>query len=70
MLYIFLQGVQAQTLATFYAAFEADKTIIPVLNKIDLKNANPDAVALQMQKAIDVVPSDILRVRQRTRAIC
>ncbi|OWA52150.1 Translation factor GUF1-like protein, mitochondrial [Hypsibius exemplaris] len=56
------QGVQAQTLATFYSAFEADKTIIPALNKIDLKHANPDAVAAQMKKALDIEPSEVLRI--------
>src|SRR3990170_8622158 len=35
-----VQGVQAQTMANFYLAFEQDLSIIPVLNKIDLPNAN------------------------------
>ena len=36
------QGVQAQTVANAYLAMEADLTIVPVLNKIDLPIARPD----------------------------
>ena len=36
------QGIQAQTLANFYSALEADLTIIPVINKIDLPSARTD----------------------------
>ncbi len=36
------QGVQAQTMANFYLAFDQDLTIIPVINKIDLPNADPE----------------------------
>jgi GTP-binding protein LepA len=35
------QGVQAQTVANFYLAFERDMAIIPVLNKIDLSTCVP-----------------------------
>ena len=59
---ILLQGVQAQTLANFYLAFEAELAIIPVMNKIDLKVARPDEVAKQMQTLFDIKESDILRV--------
>jgi len=38
------QGVEAQTLANFYLALEANLTIIPVINKIDLPSANADRV--------------------------
>lgn len=46
------QGIEAQTLANLYLALEHDLTIIPVINKIDLPNADPDKVK---QELIDVV---------------
>ncbi len=42
------QGIEAQTLATVYQAIAHDHTIIPVLNKIDLPSANPEAVRRQL----------------------
>lgn len=38
------QGVEAQTLANLYLALEHDLAVIPVINKIDLPNAEPDRV--------------------------
>jgi GTP-binding protein LepA len=46
------QGVEAQTLANLYLAVEADLTIIPIINKIDLPSADPDHV---MQEVEDVI---------------
>ena len=56
------QGVQAQTVANFYLAFEADLVVIPVLNKIDLKGARPDVAMAQMRKLFDIEPEDVLQV--------
>ena len=56
------KGVQAQTLANFYLAFESELTIIPVMNKIDLKVARPDEVSKQMQTMFDLKESEIIRV--------
>lgn len=56
------QGVQAQTFANFYLAFGNDLVIIPVLNKIDLKNANPEVVEKQLNNLFDIEKKDILRV--------
>ncbi len=44
------QGVEAQTLANLYLAMENDLEIIPVINKIDLPSADPEAVALQIEE--------------------
>ncbi len=46
------QGIEAQTLANLYLALEADLTIIPVINKIDLPSAEPERV---MQEVEDVI---------------
>jgi translation elongation factor EF-4 len=42
--------MQAQTVANFYLAFEQNLAIVPVLNKCDMTNAEPDQVADQMQQ--------------------
>ncbi len=44
------QGVEAQTLANLYLAMENDLEIVPVINKIDLPSADPEAVALQIDE--------------------
>ncbi|XP_068226597.1 translation factor GUF1, mitochondrial isoform X2 [Palaemon carinicauda] len=56
------EGVQAQTVANFYLAFANGLTIIPVLNKIDLKNANPEAVKEQMLNLFEIDPDDVLQI--------
>ncbi|KAK3740977.1 hypothetical protein RRG08_005668 [Elysia crispata] len=56
------QGVQAQTVANFYLAFEQNLKIIPVLNKIDLKNAQPEVVIEQMQNLFDVESDEVLKI--------
>lgn len=60
------QGVQAQTVANFYLAFSKDLVILPVLNKIDLKNAEPEVVANQLQALFDIDPSDVLKISAKT----
>ncbi|KAM5194830.1 translation factor GUF1, mitochondrial isoform 1-T2 [Mantella aurantiaca] len=56
------EGIQAQTVANFYLAFEAQLSIIPVINKIDLKNANPERVEKQIEKMFDIPASDCIRI--------
>ncbi len=48
------QGVEAQTLANTYLAMENDLTIVPVINKIDLKNADIDRTIEQMEHALAI----------------
>jgi len=56
------QGIEAQTLANLYQALDADLTIIPVINKIDLPSARPDEVAEDIGSLLGVDPADVLQV--------
>jgi GTP-binding protein LepA len=56
------QGIEAQTLANTYLALEANLEIIPVLNKIDLPSADPDAVAREIEDVVGLDASGVLRV--------
>ncbi|OMO79234.1 hypothetical protein CCACVL1_13826 [Corchorus capsularis] len=60
------QGVQAQTVANFYLAFESNLTIIPVINKIDQPTADPDRVKAQLKSMFDLEPSDALLTSAKT----
>ncbi len=61
-----VQGVQAQTMANFFLAFEQNLVIIPVINKIDMANADPDRVAGEMHKAFDIHKQDLLHISAKT----
>ena len=54
------QGVEAQTLANVYLALDNNLEIIPVLNKIDLPAANPQAVIQQIEDGIGIDCSDVV----------
>ena len=54
------QGIQAQTLANVHIAQENKLAIIPVINKIDLPNAEPDKVAEEIQNVIGFFPEEII----------
>ncbi len=56
------QGIEAQTLANLYQALDADLTIVPVINKIDLPSARPDEVAEDVGSLLGVDPDAVLRV--------
>ena len=56
------QGIQAQTLANVYLAMEANLTIIPVINKIDLPAAEPDKVADEISSLLGCGPEEIIRI--------
>src|SRR5882672_9049693 len=60
------QGVQAQTVANAFLAIEADLTIVPVLNKIDLPIARPDEVIAEMEQALGINPADVIRASGKT----
>ena len=50
------QGIEAQTLANLYLALDANLKLIPVINKIDLPNANPEKVK---QELVDTIGFDM-----------
>jgi GTP-binding protein LepA len=54
------QGVQAQTMANFYLAFEQDLTIIPVINKIDLPTADAPRVTRELESLFDFKADEIV----------
>ncbi len=59
------QGVQAQTVANAYLAIENDLTIVPVLNKIDMPTARPEAVIAEMDQAIGL-EGEVLRASAKS----
>lgn len=60
------QGIQAQTLANVYLALEADLTIIPVLNKVDLPAADVPRVSKEIINLLGCDESDILKISAKT----
>ncbi|MDO6684306.1 MULTISPECIES: translation elongation factor 4 [unclassified Agarivorans] len=52
------QGVEAQTLANCYTAMEMELEVIPVLNKIDLPQADPDRVAEEIEDIVGIDATD------------
>jgi GTP-binding protein LepA len=60
------QGIEAQTLANAYLAIESDLEIVPVVNKIDLPSADPDAAAAETAGLVGGDPADVLRISAKT----
>jgi GTP-binding protein LepA len=60
------QGIQAQTLANAYLAIENNLEIVPVVNKIDLPQADPDAAAAEVADLIGDDASHVLRISAKT----
>src|SRR3989442_1115026 len=60
------QGVQAQTVANAFLAMEHDLSIVPVLNKIDMPTARPDAVMGEMETALGIKPEECLQASGKT----
>src|SRR3989344_6106566 len=60
------QGVQAQTVANLYLALEQNLTIIPVINKIDLPNAETKKVTQEICKLLGCAPEAVRSVSAKT----
>jgi GTP-binding protein LepA len=62
------QGVEAQTVANAFLAIENDLELLPVVNKIDLPQADPDRAAQEIAELIGGDPADVLRISAKTGA--
>ena len=60
------QGVEAQSVANTYTAIDQELQVIPVLNKIDLPQAEPEAVAKEIEQIIGLDVSDAIGVSAKT----
>jgi GTP-binding protein LepA len=61
------QGVEAQTLANFYLAFDHDLEIIPIINKIDLPSSDIERVKKQIETDLGLDSEDALLVSAKKR---
>ena len=60
------QGVQAQTLANFYLAFENNLEVIPVINKMDLPSARPEEAKQEIENIIGIPADDAPCISAKT----
>src|SRR5438270_3326543 len=62
------QGVEAQPVANAYLAIENSLEIVPVVNKIDLPQADPDGAAAELAELVGGNAADVLRISAKTGA--
>ncbi|WP_322999311.1 translation elongation factor 4 [Castellaniella sp.] len=60
------QGVEAQTVANCYTAIELGVEVLPVLNKMDLPSADPDAAAAEIEDVIGIDATDAIQASAKT----
>ena len=60
------QGIEAQTLANAYLAIENGLEIVPVVNKIDLPQADPDGASVEVADLLGDDPARVLRISAKT----
>src|SRR3990172_10548896 len=60
------QGIEAQTLANAYLALDDELEVVPVANKIDLPQADPDAAAAELAELLGEEPERVLRISAKT----
>ncbi|MCF1427173.1 MAG: translation elongation factor 4 [Shewanella sp.] len=60
------QGVEAQTLANCYTALDMDLEVVPVLNKIDLPQAEPERVAKEIEDIVGIEAQDAVCCSAKT----
>ena len=57
-----VQGIEAQTLANVYLALDHNLEIVPVINKIDLPNADPDRIRRELEDVIGIDGNEAILV--------
>jgi GTP-binding protein LepA len=62
------QGIEAQTLANAYLAIEGGLEVVPVVNKIDLPQADPDGTSVEVADLLGDDPSRVVRISAKTGA--
>lgn len=62
------QGIEAQTIANLYLALENNLKIIPVINKIDLPNADPDRVKKELKDVLGFDEDEVILTSAKTGA--
>ncbi len=60
------QGVEAQTVANCYTALELGVEVVPVLNKMDLPQANPDGAKAEIEDVIGIDATDAIPCSAKT----
>src|SRR5258708_14335353 len=60
------QGVEAQTVANCYTAIELHLEVLPVINKIDLQNAEPERVRTEIEEIVGIDASEALLISAKT----
>lgn len=60
------QGIEAQTIANLYLALENNLKIIPVINKIDLPNADPDRVKKELKDVLGFDEDEVILTSAKT----
>ena len=60
------QGIEAQTLANAYLAIENGLEIVPVVNKIDLPQADPDGASVEVADLLGDDPARVVRISAKT----
>ncbi|TNF84920.1 MAG: elongation factor 4, partial [Gammaproteobacteria bacterium] len=60
------QGVEAQSVANCYTAIDQGLEVLPVLNKIDLPQAEPEKVAAEIEDIIGLDTSDVISISAKT----
>jgi len=60
------QGVEAQTVANCYTAIDLDVEVIPILNKMDLPQADPDGAAQEIEEVIGIDATEAIQASAKS----